>query len=120
MGRALPWSSAALVIGSLAIVGLPPFGLFVSEFLILTEAFTQARYPVAVLLLVALSVVFGALLYHFQRMLAGDPESALASRKLPVADFAVMGVCAACLLVLGLRIPSAFSNALRAAMAVLQ
>jgi len=31
-----------------------------------------------------------------------------------------MGVCAACLLVLGMRIPGAFSSVLRAAMAVLQ
>jgi len=94
--------------------------LFVSEFLILTEAFSQARYAVAVLLLAALSVVFGALLYHFQRMLAGDPESAPAGPRLPAADFAVMGVCAACLFVLGLHIPGAFSSALRAAVAVLQ
>ena len=40
MARSLPWTSGALVLGSLAIVGMPPFGLFVSEFLILTAAFS--------------------------------------------------------------------------------
>ena len=44
MSRTMPQTSAALLVGSLAIVGLPPFGLFVSEFAILSEAFAQARY----------------------------------------------------------------------------
>ena len=66
MARALPWTSSGLVVGSLAIVGMPPFGLFVSEFIILTAAFSQAKYAVAVVVLVGLSVVFGALLHHFQ------------------------------------------------------
>src|SRR5947207_2570658 len=32
LARKLPWTSAALVVGLVAIVGLPPLGLFVSEF----------------------------------------------------------------------------------------
>ena len=40
MAKSLPWTSGALIVGSLAIVGLPPFGLFVSEFFILTAAFS--------------------------------------------------------------------------------
>ncbi len=120
MARALPWTSTALVLGSIAIVGLPPFGLFVSEFVILAEAFAQARYLVAVLMLVALSVVFGALLYHFQRMLAGEGDSAPAGPRMPAVDFAVMGVCAACLLVLGTRIPGVLTQVLHGAAAVLK
>jgi len=54
MSRTLPQTSAALVVGSLAIVGLPPFGLFISEFAILSEAFGQARFLVVGLFLVML------------------------------------------------------------------
>ncbi len=75
MARSLPCTSMVLVVGSLAIVGMPPFGLFVSEFVILMAAFSQAHYLIAVLLLVAISVVFGALLHHFQQMLSGEPQS---------------------------------------------
>ena len=74
MARTLPQTSAALVVGSLAIVGLPPFSLFVSEFAILSEAFSQARYMLAALFLVVLSVVFGGFAYHFLRMLCGEPN----------------------------------------------
>ncbi len=119
MARALPWTSTALVIGSIAIVGLPPFGLFVSEFVILTEAFTQARFVIAIIVLVALSIVFGALLYHFQRMLAGEAERSIAGPRMLISDFGVMGICAGCLLVLGVRIPTALTHLLQSAATVL-
>jgi hydrogenase-4 component F len=120
MARALPWTSGALVIGTLAIVGMPPFGLFVSEFAILMAAFAQARYVIAVLLLAGLSVVFGALLYHFQHMLAGESDHVPAKPKLLTSDIAAMAVCVVCLTVLGVHIPGAFTKLLHGAMAVLQ
>ena len=69
MARVLPYTSAVLIAGGIAIVGLPPFGLFVSEFSILMSAFAGYHYLLAALMLVAFSIGFGALLYHFQRML---------------------------------------------------
>ncbi len=120
MARSLPWTSGALVLGTLAIVGLPPFGLFVSEFFILTAAFSAARYQVAALLLISLSVVFGALVYHFQRMLAGDPVEEPAHPKWVRSEFAVMGICAGLLLALGVRVPFALTNLVRVAVGVLQ
>ena len=120
MARSLPWAGSALILGGLAITGMPPFGLFVSELLILTAAFSAAHYFIAVLMLIAISVVFGALLYHFQQMLTGKPDDAPKQPVLQTSEFAVMGVCVLCLLVLGVHIPAAFASVLRAAMAVLQ
>jgi hydrogenase-4 component F len=120
MARSLPWTSGALVVGALAIVGLPPFGLFVSEFFILTAAFSATRYEIAALMLVSLSVAFGALLYHFQRMLGGDSDTPPAHPRLMKSEFAVLGVCAASLLVLGIRIPGALTNLLHVAVEVVR
>ncbi|HYX70079.1 MAG TPA: hydrogenase 4 subunit F [Terriglobales bacterium] len=120
MFGSLPWTSGGMIVGALAIVGLPPFGLFVSEFMILTQAFATAHYFVAVLLLAVLSVVFGALLYHFQHMLGGEREQSPAKRRFLVSDFAAMSACAVCLVVLGIRIPVAFNAVLNGAMAVLR
>ena len=41
----MPQTSAALVVGSLAIVGLPPFSLFVSEFAILSRSLHAGALP---------------------------------------------------------------------------
>jgi hydrogenase-4 component F len=63
----------ALVIGVVAIAGLPPFGVFMSEFLVLTSTF--GREPVlALLVLFGLLVGFGALIQHLQHLAFGPGE----------------------------------------------
>ena len=61
-----------LVAGVIAIAGLPPSGVFMSEFLIVTAAF--ARAPIlAVILVGALLVGFGALFWRLHGIAFGQP-----------------------------------------------
>ncbi len=63
----------ALVIGVVAIAGLPPFGVFTSEFLVLTSSF--ARQPaLAVAVLLGLLTGFGALVLRLQALAFGPGE----------------------------------------------
>jgi len=60
-----------LMLGTLAILGMPPFGVFASEFLILTHA--MSAYPWATpILLVSLAVAFAGVLGRVQAMVFGD------------------------------------------------
>jgi hydrogenase-4 component F len=123
LARTLPWTSAALVTGLVAIVGLPPFGLFVSEFSILREAFSQKHWLAAVILLVMLTVVFAAMTFHFLKVLpgpAGHPDKTAVIKDGRGAEFVAMGICAAVLFLFGITVPLPFSHLLKAAMAVLQ
>lgn len=120
ISRSMPQTSAALVIGGLAIVGLPPFSLFVSEFAILSEAFAEARYVVAVLFLITLSVVFGGFAFHFLDMLSGEPNPRPQNSKLLPSEYTAMGCAALCLLFFGARIPHAFAVLVQQAMATLK
>jgi hydrogenase-4 component F len=120
LSRTMPQTSAALLVGSLAIAGLPPFSLFISEFAILSEAFTQARYLVVVLFLIVLSVVFGGFAHHLSRMLGGEPVRQPESSKLIPSEYTAMGIAAFCLLFFGARIPHLFGVLLQEAMAVLR
>ena len=71
---ALGW---ALVGGVVAIVGAPPFGMFMTEFLIVSTAF--ARQPIlAVVLVFGLLVAFGALLMQLARVAFGEPTGSTA------------------------------------------
>ncbi len=88
--------------------------------MILAGAFSTGHYFIAVLMLAAISVVFGALLHHFQPMLMGKPDDVPMPPALKASEFAVMGVCTLCLVVLGVHIPAAFAGVLRGAMAVLR
>jgi formate hydrogenlyase subunit 3/multisubunit Na+/H+ antiporter MnhD subunit len=99
---------------------MPPFGLFISEFFILSAAFSTGNYQIAALVLVSLSVVFGALLYHFQGMLTGDPVTPPTHPRWPWSEYVVMGVCVASLLALGIHVPVVLTKLLHVAMGVLQ
>lgn len=63
----------ALVAGVLAIAGLPPFGVFTSEFLIVSSSFARAPL-LAVLVVFGLLVSFGALLWRVTGVAFGAPR----------------------------------------------
>ena len=61
-----------LVLGVIAIAGMPPLGIFMSEFLIVSSTF--AREPLlAVALVFGLLVAFGALMLRLQGLVFGEP-----------------------------------------------
>ncbi|HJW24195.1 MAG TPA: hydrogenase 4 subunit F [Rhodocyclaceae bacterium] len=60
-----------LMLGALAILGMPPFGVFASEFLILTTAMRDQPWATPFLLL-ALGVAFAAIFSRVQPMVFGD------------------------------------------------
>lgn len=60
-----------LTIGSLAILGMPPFGVFASEFLIITTAMREQPWATPFLLL-ALGVAFASVFGRVQPMVFGD------------------------------------------------
>jgi hydrogenase-4 component F len=63
-----------LMFGVMAIVGMPPFGIFTSEFLILTATIKDAPLWTPLLLL-GLGVAFAALFMRVQPMVSGDVPS---------------------------------------------
>ncbi|MBF8292697.1 MAG: formate hydrogenlyase subunit 3/multisubunit Na+/H+ antiporter, MnhD subunit [Steroidobacteraceae bacterium] len=63
-----------LMVGSLAILGLPPFGIFASEFLILTTAMHQQPWATPILL-ISLGVAFAAIFGRVQPMVFGETNS---------------------------------------------
>ncbi len=60
-----------LMLGTLAILGMPPFGVFASEFLILTTAMREQPWA-APILMVALAVAFAAMFMRVQAMVFGE------------------------------------------------
>jgi len=95
---ALGW---ALVAGVLAIAGLPPFGVFMSEFLVVTSTF--ASQPLLALPFVAgLLLAFGALVLRLQGMAFGEPVGENARVQ---ASMVPMFVHLALVLVAGLWLP---------------
>jgi len=60
-----------LLLGTVAILGIPPFGVFASEFLILTTAMREQPWATPILLL-ALGIAFAAIFGRVQPMVFGE------------------------------------------------
>lgn len=57
----------------LAIAGMPPFSIFVSEFMILSAGFQAGKFIPCAILLALLALVFIGFLRHASRMTLGEP-----------------------------------------------
>jgi hydrogenase-4 component F len=66
-----------LVLGVIAIGGLPPLGMFMSEFLIVSSTFARAPW-LAILLVVGLLVALGALMLRLSEVAFGTPDGKVA------------------------------------------
>ena len=119
LARALPKTALALSLGSLAIVGLPPFALFVSEFAILSEAFAQSRVLVATLFLATLTVVFGGMLHHLFGMFFRESKQSPAATHTALSEAVPIAIAAAGLVWFGVHIPAGFKALIDRAIAVL-
>ena len=104
-----------LILGTLAILGMPPFGVFASEFLIITTAMHD--YPwTTPFLLISLGIAFAAVFGKIQPIVFGETTA----RRLPHQP-ALIPVFAHLLLVLilGLYMPPYLANWYRQAAALL-
>jgi hydrogenase-4 component F len=101
LARVSPTIGWGLMLGTLAILGLPPFGVFASEFLILTSAMRQQPWATP-LLLISLGVAFAAVFRKVQPMVFGDTTAKpLPHRPALVPVFVHLALA----LLLGLYIP---------------
>jgi hydrogenase-4 component F len=76
--RVNPTVGWGLMLGTVAILGMPPFGVFASEFLILTTAIAQQPWATPILL-VSLGIAFASIFGKVQPMVFGDTTA----RRLP-------------------------------------
>jgi hydrogenase-4 component F len=119
IGRRIPATGLLWMAGFLAIVGSPPFGMFLSEFTILKSALAQSRWTVAGLYLLFLLLAFTGMAGIVLNMTLGDPQAGQVPVRTdpwcvaPPALFAVLA------LGLGLYVPEGLQQLLRQAAGML-
>jgi hydrogenase-4 component F len=111
--RRAPATGVLLIVGLFAALGLPPFGLFISEFTILRAALSgTSAWPVA-LYLGFLAIIFLGMCAAVLPMAQGDSSEKLADE--PWTTTVPPAVFAAAVLVLGVYIPAPIAQVIRAA-----
>jgi hydrogenase-4 component F len=129
---AVPVTGGALLLGSFAVLGSPPFGLFLSELTIIRAGFARSGPVLPLLLLGLLAVAFIAFARTTTGMVTGPPAAPAVpgSPDAPVDPYRGRGVRWAgavplaaglvALLVLGLWIPAGLNTAILHSMAVIR
>ncbi len=114
--RGNPLVGWGLMLGVIAIAGMPPFGVFTSEFLILTATMKSAPY-LAPFFLLGVSVAFAALLRKIMPMAFGkapDDQGKLKPAHFPVVVHMII------VLILGLYLPAFLSGWFHSAVELLK
>ena len=96
-----PWLGWGLVASVVAIAGLPPLGIFMSEFLLVSSTFARAPL-LAILLVLGLLVALGALFLRLNGLAFGAPRGASHPVK---ASYAPLFAHVALVLTAGLYLP---------------
>jgi hydrogenase-4 component F len=119
-----PFTGAMVLLGALAITGVPPFGIFRSELLIVTGGFSHSRYALAGLLVVFANIAFVGVYQVFHRMVLSPSEGSVGDRtrlgrpEQPLMALAMV-VSLTVVLILGVWIPNPLNQLLHGAASVI-
>lgn len=108
MLRLRPISAGLIVVGLFAVTGSPPFGLFLSEFAIVSGAFREHHPVIAAITLLLLVVIFVGIARMILDVVLGNPAGQSAPEAEPERAWMVLGpiVLAAMVLMLGSWLPA--------------
>ncbi len=111
--RVMPWTGGLFAAGMLAVIGLPPFGLFISEFALFRAGFAAGRPWLMGLVLALLAVAFVSMIGHLNRMLYGAPTAGVPVGEADLWSLVPLGACLAALVLLGVVLPGPLQALLR-------
>ncbi len=112
--RVMPATGPIFLMAMLAVVGMPPFGLFQSEFLILRAGFDAGHYVPAVLFVLFGAAIFAGALVHVGGLVLGSGNHEAAIELHPWRDLSVFAL-AAVLVIVGFWLPSPLLALIRGA-----
>jgi hydrogenase-4 component F len=111
--KVMPWTGGLFAAGVLAVIGLPPFGLFISEFALFRAGFAAGRPWLMGLVLALLAVAFVSMIGHLNRMLYGAPTAGVPVGERDLWPLVPLGACLAALVLLGVVLPAPLQALLR-------
>ncbi|WBU50615.1 hydrogenase 4 subunit F [Kosakonia pseudosacchari] len=120
MLKVMPFSAVLLGGGALALGGMPPFNIFLSEFMTVTAGLAAEHLAVTILLLVLLTLVLGGLVRMVAKVLFATPPQQVAPGELSWLTTAPMVLLLVMMLVMGTHIPQPVSRLLASAATIVQ
>src|SRR6266542_1911696 len=118
MLRVMPWTGGLFAIGILALIGLPPFGLFISEFALFRAGFGAKHYWLMGGTLMLLIVAFVSFINHLNNMLYGLVPDGVNAGELDSPYLIPFLVPLSVLVILGVTMPAPLAKLLNRIMEI--
>lgn len=103
--KIMPYTGVLFLIGGLAILGLPPFSVFLSEFFVLSSGFGSGQFIAILFMMIFLVVIFAGFIKHLVRMSFGNPEKEIKQGELGKLAIIPMMILGALTIIFGIYIP---------------
>lgn len=121
MLNVVPFSALMLAGGALALGGMPPFNVFLSEFMTVVAALSANHTGLAIVLLLLLTLVLGGLVRMISAIIFGSAPQEVSKGELGILTTLPMAILLVLMLIMGTHIPHAVVRMLEnAATVVLQ
>ncbi|MDR3781902.1 MAG: hydrogenase 4 subunit F [Candidatus Nitrosotalea sp.] len=117
--KVMPATGVLFLIGGLALVGMPPFNIFLSEFLILGAGLKSGQFLATSLVIIFLVITFAVFLRHVIRMVFGNPSPEIKNNsmgKLAIIPVVILG---SLVFILGVYIPEQLQTLVHNASAII-
>jgi len=116
----MPFTGIMFTLGMFALIGMPPFSIFFSEFLILMAGFGRGLYLASGLYLFFIVLIFGGILYHFSKVLFGDKPDDMKAAKEGLSVKMVFVFLFILMAVLGLAMPAFLNKIIISSIAIIE
>ncbi len=111
--QVMPLTGTLLLLGTFAITGVPPFAIFVTEFGIVGAGFARGNVIAALVLIIALAIVFAGAFGHALDMAFGRPRLRLSPVMVGPLGGVALVVPALLIVLLGVYVPVPVNQALQ-------
>ncbi len=105
MLQAAPFTSILLMVGALALVGSPPFNIFISKFSIISAGIASGFVWVMIACVLFLAVVFAAFLRVISSSVFGELPEGVSKGEIQTTMLAPVAVLMVLVVLLGLYLP---------------
>ena len=103
--KVMPVTGALFLIGGFALVGMPPFNIFLSEFLVLSSGFQSGQFLVTMIVIAFLVITFAVFLRHLIKMVFGNPVVEMKKDDMGKLAVIPMVILASLVIIFGFYIP---------------
>lgn len=113
MIRSQPVTASLFFMGILAVIGLPPFSLFISEWMIMLEGFRKGYLWQTAVFLVLIGIIFVGLIYYSLKIVFGEKPAKVVSGETSLWSTVPLFLPLALLLLFGLYVPGVIRDLLQ-------